>query len=85
MLASQEVMHCAAAGAGLVKSRPLDRWRETLALLSAYSDTGEFCALADMLAKRLAGAGLPQVRAHAACSMPSEPLPNVHVDAKYPC
>ena len=48
--------------AGLVKSRPLDRWRETLALLSAYSDTGEFCALADMLAKRLAGAGLPQVR-----------------------
>lgn len=51
--------------AGLVKSRPLDRWRETLALLSAYSDTDEFCALCDLLAKRLAGAGLPQVRSTA--------------------
>lgn len=47
-------------GAGLVRSRPLDKWRETLALLAAYSDAEEFCGLCDLLAKRLAGAGLPQ-------------------------
>ncbi len=46
--------------AGLVRSRPLDKWRETLALLAAYSDAEEFCGLCDLLAKRLAGAGLPQ-------------------------
>lgn len=45
--------------AGLVKSRPLDRWRETLALLCAYSEGDDFYALSDLLAKRLAGAGLP--------------------------
>ncbi len=45
--------------AGLVKSRPLDQWKETLALLCAYGEEGEFHALCDMLAKRLAGAGLP--------------------------
>ena len=43
---------------GLVKSRPLDQWKETLALLCAYGEDGEFHALCDMLAKRLAGAGL---------------------------
>ena len=42
-----------------MKSRPLDRWKETLALLCAYSEGGEFHALCDLLAKRLAGAGLP--------------------------
>ncbi|EIE18851.1 hypothetical protein COCSUDRAFT_49081 [Coccomyxa subellipsoidea C-169] len=46
--------------AGLVKSRPLDKWRETLAMLAAYSETGEFPELCDMLARRLAGAGLAQ-------------------------
>ena len=45
--------------AGLVKSRPLDRWRETLALLCAYSEGDDFYALSDLLAKRLSGAGLP--------------------------
>ena len=45
--------------AGLVKSRPLDRWKETLALLAAYSEGEEFFGLCDLLAKRLAGAGLP--------------------------
>ncbi len=47
-----------------MKSRPLDKWRETLAMLAAYADSGEFSALCDMLAKRLAGAGLPQVPKH---------------------
>lgn len=43
-----------------MKSRPLDKWRETLAMLAAYSETGEFPELCDMLARRLAGAGLAQ-------------------------
>lgn len=51
--------HHICAPAGLVKSRPLDRWRETLALLCAYCGEGsEFHGLCDLLAKRLAGAGL---------------------------
>jgi protein transport protein SEC31 len=41
-----------------VKSRPLDGWRETLAMLCAYSKTEEFAGLCDALARRLAGVGL---------------------------
>ncbi len=45
--------------AGLVKSRPLDRWRETLAVLAAYTSSDNFFELCDLLARRLATAGLP--------------------------
>ncbi|KAK9829183.1 hypothetical protein WJX72_004364 [[Myrmecia] bisecta] len=46
----------------LIKSRPLDTWKETLAILCAYSRAEEWADLCDALARRLAGAGL----AHAA-------------------
>ncbi len=45
--------------AGLIKSRPLDRWRETLAALTAYCGAEEWPGLCDALARRLAAAGLP--------------------------
>ena len=38
--------------AGLVASRPVKRWRETLAILATYA-TGDFPALCDALARRL--------------------------------
>eukprot|EP00884_Botryococcus_braunii_P015143 jgi/Botrbrau1/2362/Bobra.39_1s0046.1 len=42
----------------LVKSRPLDGWQETLAILCAYSDSNEFIDLCNALARRLSGVGL---------------------------
>ena len=42
-----------------MKSRPLDRWRETLALLAAYAAAEEWPGLCEALARRLAAAGLP--------------------------
>ena len=45
-----------------MKARPLDRWRETLAALTAYAGADEWPGLCDALARRLAAAGL----AHAA-------------------
>ena len=50
--------HCA----GLVKERPLDQWKETLAVLCSHSNLDEFQGLCDALARRLSGGGL----AHAA-------------------
>ena len=40
------------AHAGLVASRPMGRWRETLAILATYA-SGDFPALCDALARRL--------------------------------
>ena len=48
--------------AGLVKERPLDQWKETLAVLCSHSNLDEFQGLCDALARRLSGGGL----AHAA-------------------
>lgn len=43
--------------AGLVKSRPLAGWKETLAILTSYSSGDEWAGLCDALARRLANAG----------------------------
>ena len=48
--------------AGLVKERPLDQWKETLAVLCSHSNLDEFQGLCDALARRLSNGGL----AHAA-------------------
>eukprot|EP00955_Chlamydomonas_euryale_P026916 283423-Chlamydomonas_euryale.AAC.2 len=48
--------------AGLVKTRPVSAWRETLALLATYSSADEWAGLCDQLARRLAASG----QAHAA-------------------
>ena len=44
--------------AGLVKERPLDQWKETLAVLCSHSNSDEFQGLCDALARRLSGGGL---------------------------
>ncbi|KAL3153542.1 hypothetical protein ABBQ38_011870 [Trebouxia sp. C0009 RCD-2024] len=46
----------------LVKERPLDQWKETLAVLCSHSNLDEFQGLCDALARRLSNGGL----AHAA-------------------
>ena len=43
---------------GLVKERPLDQWKETLAVLCSHSNLDEFQGLCDALARRLSGGGL---------------------------
>ena len=43
--------------AGLVKSRPPNAWKETLAILTSYSSGEEWASLCDALARRLAAAG----------------------------
>lgn len=47
-----------ADAAGLVKERPLDQWKETLAVLCSHSNSDEFQGLCDALARRLSGGGL---------------------------
>lgn len=42
---------------GLVESRALGAWRETLALLCTYASKAEWAELAEALAARLASAG----------------------------
>ncbi|KAL0027638.1 hypothetical protein WJX79_004520 [Trebouxia sp. C0005] len=42
----------------LVKERPLDQWKETLAILCSHSNLDEFQGLCDALARRLSGGGL---------------------------
>ena len=46
----------------MVASRPLGAWRETLAILAAYSETDTWTRLCDALARRLLASGA----AHAA-------------------
>ncbi|KAK9805066.1 hypothetical protein WJX73_010529 [Symbiochloris irregularis] len=43
---------------GLIKSRPLDDWRDTMAILCSFASAEEWTGLCDALAKRLAAAGL---------------------------
>ena len=38
--------------AGLIKSRPLDEWRETMAILCSFSTGEEWAGLCDALARR---------------------------------
>ena len=48
--------------AALIATRPLKQWRETLAILATYSDSGSWGDLCDQLARKLLAAG----SAHAA-------------------
>eukprot|EP00211_Chloroparvula_japonica_P000131 CAMPEP_0119125334 /NCGR_PEP_ID=MMETSP1310-20130426/4646_1 /TAXON_ID=464262 /ORGANISM="Genus nov. species nov., Strain RCC2339" /LENGTH=1095 /DNA_ID=CAMNT_0007115393 /DNA_START=21 /DNA_END=3304 /DNA_ORIENTATION=+ len=43
---------------GLIAGRPLEKWRETLALLCTYANSEEWTALCEKLAARLDAAGL---------------------------
>ena len=43
---------------GLVKERPLDQWKETLAVLCSHSNSDEFQGLCDALARRVSRGGL---------------------------
>ena len=47
-----------AACAGLIKARPLDEWRETVAILCSFGSGDEWPTLCDALARRLASGGL---------------------------
>ena len=51
-------MDSASLAVGLVKERPLDQWKETLAVLCSHSNLDEFQGLCDALARRLSGGGL---------------------------
>lgn len=51
-------MGSASLAVGLVKERPLDQWKETLAVLCSHSNLDEFQGLCDALARRLSGGGL---------------------------
>lgn len=51
-------MDSASRAVGLVKERPLDQWKETLAVLCSHSNLDEFQGLCDALARRLSGGGL---------------------------
>lgn len=51
-------MDSASPAVGLVKERPLDQWKETLAVLCSHSNRDEFQGLCDALARRLSGGGL---------------------------
>ena len=44
--------------AGLIKARPLDEWRETVAILASFGSGDEWPGLCDALARRLASGGL---------------------------
>ena len=51
-------LELASLAVGLVKERPLDQWKETLAVLCSHSNLDEFQGLCDALARRLSGGGL---------------------------
>ena len=58
MLSYFSFLELASFAVGLVKERPLDQWKETLAVLCSHSNSDEFQGLCDALARRLSGGGL---------------------------
>ena len=49
-ISEAHITHCA----GLIKARPLDEWRETMAILCSFSSSDEWSGLCDALARMYA-------------------------------